>query len=253
MCLLKLAMVPSSAKAQFINFTQSGGEVVLRSITQANNAGHKIVGLTAGGRASDSAAASFIGNFSSLVIDQTGSAAQTFGAKIAVSNSANVGFHMNTSVASSMLVNVSAGTYISDVSITGTGRKSVNLVVNAPGKTVLQDIDLAGGPIDLRVNQTNSADLTLDYQVLGSFRDTVEINQTGLDTIANISGTSDGASTMTMRLAGDDAQAYVNADLGFASYLSYSVFRSGVGLGSESSPVGIIVSDYSTVTITVND
>jgi hypothetical protein len=58
---------------------------------------------------------------------------------------------------------------------------------------------------------------------------------------------------MMMRLAGDDAQAYVNADLGFASYLSYSVVRSGLGLGSESSPVGITVSDYSTVTITVND
>ena len=252
LCLIDVIFGLNFANAQVIKFKQSGGDVVFRSIVQSNNAGHKIVGLTAGGRVSDSSTATFTGNFSSIVIDQTGSAAQTLGANIAVSNSASVGFHMNTSVASSMVVNVSAGNYTSDVSLTGTGRKSVNIFVNASGKTVVQNIDLAGGPVELRLNQTNSADLILDYQVLSSFRDTVEINQSGLDTIASISGISQGASTMTMRLAGDDAQVYMDAILGFGSYLSYSNYRNGAVLGSESSPVGITVSDYSTVIITVN-
>ncbi|CAM8664207.1 hypothetical protein MCEREM30_03445 [Paracoccaceae bacterium] len=251
--MLQTAFLPDMAAAQSINFIHTGGEIDVRSITQANNAGHKIYGLTSGGRASVNTAASFTGNFSSLVISQTGSAAQTFGAKLEVSNTANVGFYMNTSSASSMLVNVKAGTYTSDVRISGSGKKAIDIVVNALNKTVVQDIDVTGGAVNLRVNQTNSATLILDHTALGTFRDTLEINQSGIDTIANITSTSEGSSTLMMRLAGDDSEAYVNAQLGFGSYLNYEVFRDDVTLGSENSPVNIIVSDNSRVTITVND
>ena len=150
-------ILPTVATAQSINFYQSGGLVSFRSITQSNSVSHKIIGLGAGGVASDSQAAVFTGNFNSIVIDQTGTASQTLAARIAVSNSASVGFHMRNSVASSMTVNVNAGNYISDVTTSGAGKKLVYLVVDAPGKTVVQNIDVSGGPVTLRVNQTNSA------------------------------------------------------------------------------------------------
>ena len=243
----------TGATAQSINFNQSDGLVTFRSITQSNNEDHKIIGLGAGGIASEGEAAAFSGNFNSIVIDQTGTANQTFAARIAVSNSASVGFHMQNSTESLMTVDVSAGSYTSNVSISGSGRKNVNLLVDAPGKTVVQNIDVSGGPVNLRVNQTNSASLTLAYAALGSFRDTVEVNQTGLDTRANVTSTSNGASSLMLRLAGDYAEAYINANLGFGSSLRYSVFRNDVTLGSELSPANITVSDYSSVTVVVND
>lgn len=251
--LLHTSLIPTWAWPQTINFIQSNGEVSSRTIIQSNNASHSINGLTSGGRAASSTAASFSGDFSSIVLEQTGSGAQSFGAKIAVSDTSDVSFKMQTTAASSLVVNVIAGTYVSDVSMSGSGAKTVNLLVNAPDKAVTQDIDLSGGKVNLRVTQTNSASLVLDYAASGNFRDTVEINQTGLNTAVDIAGTSRGAASLMLRMAGDDSSAYIDATLGFASSLSYSVFRDGVSLGSEASPVSITVSDYGTVSVTVND
>lgn len=251
--LLHGSLTPGLVLGQTINFSQSNGEVSSRTILQSNNQGHNIIGLTAGGRAASGAAASFSGNFSSIVLEQTGKGAQTFGARIAVSDMAHVSFKMQTAAPSSLLVNVNADTFVSDVILSGSGAKTVNLLVNAPGKVVTQDIDLSGGKVSLRVTQTNSANLILDYAVLGNFRDTVEINQTGLNTIVDVASISEGASNLMLRMAGDDSAAYIDAALGFGSSLSYSVFRGGVSLGSAANPVSITVSDYGTVSIAVMD
>lgn len=251
--LLQASLTPTLALAQTINFSQSNGEVSSRTILQSHNVNHSILGLTSGGRTSTGVAASFSGDFSSIVLEQTGSGAQTFGARITVSETSDVSFKMQTTAASSLVVSVDAGAYVSDVTMAGSGAKTVNLLVTAPAKAVTQDIHLSGGKVNLRVTQTNSASLVLDYAVLGSFRDTVEINQTGLNTTVDVTGTSEGAASLMLRMAGDDSAAYINATMGFGSSLSYSVFRDGVNLGSEASPVGITVSDYGTVSVTVID
>lgn len=250
---LPISLFPTVTFAQTINFTQAGGEIGERTIVQSGNANNRIIGITPGGRVSDGTSAYFSGDFSSIVLEQTGNAAQTLGARVAVSDTADINFKMQTATASSLLVDVIAGTYLSDITLSGFGGKTVNVMVNAPSKVVSQNVDLTGGKINLRVNQTNAASLTLDYSVLGTFRDTVEINQTGLNTEIDLISTSKGASNFMVRMAGDDSAAYINANLGFGSSISYSVYRDGVSLGSPVNPVDITVSDYSNVTVTVND
>lgn len=241
---LQLAM-PQFAWSQTVFFKQLDGAVMERVVTQSGSVDHRIEGIDGNGTS-----ARFSGDFSSLTFQQSSSAASVLAMEVSVSETSSLSVDMAS--AGELLAIVVAGQYFSTITTTDADEKNLFIDVYAPDSAVSQDITLSGGAIDLRVVQYNSANLRLDYESLGGTAAVVHVTQGGFDTLADLTGSGNSGSILTLDMWGDTTSAYLNTSLGVNSRLGYVMNRDGASVGTVTTPISVTVPDNQTVTVTFN-
>jgi hypothetical protein len=226
--ILIASILPQSAASQSINFSQSGGEVDYRSVYVAGNAGHKIVGITRG-REDTLIPAEFSGDFSSIIIEQTGVSASTFAADIAVAAPSDLYVSLADSAEANLLLSVDAGFYDGRFVTSGSGRKELNVDISANSGDVLTDIGLSGGVTELAITQNVGGSIYLDYNStsgLNAGPAKVSIDQRGVDSMIDITGTGEHQSNLIVASTASNSKLYLNTDLAIDATVTFYFNRS---------------------------
>lgn len=226
--LLIASILPQLSASQSIKFSQSGGEVNYRSVYFAGNAGHRLIGIT-GGLEDALRPAAFSGDFSSIVIEQTGMSASTVAADIAVVSPSDLYVSLADSAEAKLLLSVDAGFYDGRFVTSGSGRKELNVDISANSANVLTDVGLSGGVTELAITQNVAGSIYLDYNSTSGLNTSpakVSIDQRGVDSLIDITGTGEHQSNLIVASTASNSKLYLNTDLAIDAKVTFYFNRS---------------------------